>query len=163
MNERAARAHARQDRSRCWTASLAGKTIGVLGLSFKPETDDMRDCAGRSIIAAGLLERGAKVQAYDPASDGVRAGQASFPTVALCKDAYAACEGRTRLVIVTEWNQFRMLDLERIKSELLRSPVMVDLRNIYDPGPMRDAGFTYVRVRGTLSRGRICRAVAATL
>jgi len=121
---------------------VAGKRIGVLGLSFKPETDDMRDSPAVAVIRA-LLEKGAVVQAFDPQAMGVAAKE--LPEVALCGDSYAACENAEALVIVTEWNQFRMLDLERVKS-LLRSPVIVDLRNVYEPGPMRDAGFTYVCV-----------------
>jgi UDPglucose 6-dehydrogenase len=121
---------------------VAGKRIGVLGLSFKPETDDMRDSPAVAVIC-GLLERGAAIQAYDPQAMEVAAKE--LPEVALCGDAYAACENADALVIVTEWNQFRMLDLDRVKS-LLRSPIIVDLRNVYDPTPMRDAGFTYVCV-----------------
>ncbi len=122
--------------------NVGGKRIGVLGLSFKPETDDMRDSPAVAVIR-GLLERGAAVQAYDPQAMDVAAKE--LPEVALCGDAYAACENADALVILTEWNQFRMLDLERVKS-LLRAPVIVDLRNVYDPSPMRDAGFTYVCV-----------------
>ena len=114
----------------------------MLGLSFKPETDDMRDSPAVAVIR-GLLERGASVQAYDPQAMDVAAKE--LPEVALCGDAYAACENADVLVILTEWNQFRMLDLERVKS-LLRAPVIVDLRNVYDPTPMRNAGFTYVCV-----------------
>jgi UDPglucose 6-dehydrogenase len=121
---------------------VGGKRVGVLGLSFKPETDDMRDSPAVAVIR-GLLERGAAVQAYDPQAMDVAAKE--LPEVALCGDAYAACENADALVILTEWNQFRMLDLERVKS-LLRVPIIVDLRNVYDPTPMRDAGFTYVCV-----------------
>ena len=121
---------------------VAGKTIAVLGLSFKPETDDMRDAPAVAIIR-GLLERGAKIQAYDPqAMDEARK---TLPEVALCANSYDACRDADALVIVTEWNQFRMLDLERVKG-LLRQPLIADLRNIYEPGPMRDAGFAYVCV-----------------
>jgi UDPglucose 6-dehydrogenase len=121
---------------------VAGKTVGMLGLSFKPETNDMRDAPSVD-IARGLLERGAKVQAYDPEAM-TEAGRV-LPEVSLCKDAYAACEEADALVIVTKWNQFRMLDLERIK-HLLREPVLVDLRNIYKPESVREAGFHYVSV-----------------
>jgi UDPglucose 6-dehydrogenase len=118
------------------------RTLGVLGLSFKPETDDMRDAPSVDIIQA-LLERGAHVRAYDPQAmpQAVRL----LPSIVPCQDAYEACEGADALVIITEWNQFRMLDLQRAK-ELLREAVIVDLRNIYDPGPMRAAGFKYVCV-----------------
>jgi UDPglucose 6-dehydrogenase len=121
---------------------LRGRKIGILGLSFKPETDDMRESPAVAIISR-LLDAGAEVQAYDP--QAMEEASKHVPQVVLCDDSYAACEGADALVIVTEWNQFRMLDLERVKS-LLRQPVVVDLRNIYEPGPMREAGFTYVCV-----------------
>ena len=128
--------------SACLDGDVRGKTIGVLGLSFKPETDDTRESPALAIVRA-LQGRGARVQAYDPeAMDAVRK---ELPELTLCSDAYQACSGADALVIVTEWNQFRMLDLERIKS-LLARPVIVDLRNIYDPTPMRAAGFEYVCV-----------------
>jgi UDPglucose 6-dehydrogenase len=118
---------------------IDGRTIGILGLSFKPETDDMRDAPALDIIR-GLEKRGARIRAYDPQA----MGEASklLPDLATCDNAYEACRGADALVLVTEWNQFRMLDLSRIKS-LLRQPVVVDLRNIYEPGPMREAGFRY--------------------
>jgi UDPglucose 6-dehydrogenase len=116
-----------------------GKTVGVLGLSFKPETDDVRDAPSIDIIAA-LLERGATVRAYDP--QAMRHAARILPEIVTCQDAYEACREGDALVLMTEWNQFRMLDLERVKS-LLRRPVIVDLRNVYEPGPMRSAGFSY--------------------
>ncbi len=119
-----------------------GKTVAVLGLSFKPETDDMRDAPSIDIIQ-GLLERWARVRAFDP--QAMRVASSLLPDVKLCDDAYSTCEGADALVLVTEWNQFRMLDLERIKS-LLRRPVIVDVRNVYEPARMRAAGFTYVCV-----------------
>ncbi|MEE9606588.1 MAG: UDP-glucose/GDP-mannose dehydrogenase family protein [Myxococcota bacterium] len=117
-----------------------GKVVGVLGLSFKPETDDMRDAPSVDIIR-GLLKRGASVRAYDP--EAMREAALVLPEISLCEDSYDACSGADALVIVTEWNQFRMLDLNRVKS-LLRRPTIVDLRNVYEPGPMRAAGFDYV-------------------
>jgi UDPglucose 6-dehydrogenase len=119
-----------------------GKTVGVLGLSFKPETDDMRDAPSIDIIQ-GLLERGARVRAFDP--QAMPLARPLLPDVELCQDAYDVCSGADALVIVTEWNQFRMLDLERVKA-LLRTPVIVDLRNVYKPEPVRAAGFSYVGV-----------------
>jgi UDPglucose 6-dehydrogenase len=121
---------------------VSGRTVAMLGLSFKPETDDMRDSPAVEIIR-GLLARGARVQAYDP--QAMEEAGKLLPEVALCENAYDASRDADVLVIVTEWNQFRMLNLERIKG-LLRQPVVVDLRNIYEPGPMRAAGFEYVCV-----------------
>jgi UDPglucose 6-dehydrogenase len=122
--------------------ALSGKTICVLGLAFKPETDDVRDAPSLDIVR-GLLARGAHVRAYDPVAMP-RAGEL-LPEITLCKDAYQACENADAAVLVTEWNQFRMLDLERV-GRLLRQPVVVDLRNVYKPEPMRAAGFRYVSV-----------------
>jgi UDPglucose 6-dehydrogenase len=121
---------------------VSGKTVAVLGLSFKPETDDMRDAPSVDIIA-GLEERGASVRAFDPVA--MPQAEKLMPSVTMCEDSYEACEGADALVIMTEWNQFRMLDLERIRS-LLRAPVVVDLRNVYDPTQMRGAGFRYTCV-----------------
>jgi UDPglucose 6-dehydrogenase len=121
---------------------LRDRTIGVLGLSFKPETDDMREAPSVDIIQA-LLERGAHVRAYDP--QAMPHAAKVLPAIVPCKDAYGACEDADALVIITEWNQFRMLDLRRAK-ELLRQPLIVDLRNIYEPASMRAAGFRYVCV-----------------
>jgi UDPglucose 6-dehydrogenase len=121
---------------------LRDRTIGVLGLSFKPETDDMREAPSVDIIQA-LLERGAHVRAYDP--QAMPHAAKVLPAIVPCKDAYGACEDADALVIITEWNQFRMLDLRRAK-ELLRQPLIVDLRNIYEPASMRAAGFRYICV-----------------
>jgi UDPglucose 6-dehydrogenase len=119
-----------------------GKTVGVLGLSFKPETDDMRDAPSIDIIQ-GLLERGASVRAFDP--EAMPSARTLLPDIALCEDSYDVCAGADALVIITEWNMFRMLDLERVKG-LLRSATIVDLRNVYKPEPVRAAGFRYVGV-----------------
>ncbi|HSJ96014.1 MAG TPA: UDP-glucose/GDP-mannose dehydrogenase family protein [Myxococcota bacterium] len=121
---------------------IEGRVLGVLGLSFKPETDDMRDAPSVDIIRA-LLERGARVRAYDPAAMDNAAPL--LPGVQMCQDAYQTCEGADALVIVTEWNQFRMLDLERV-AKLLRQPVIVDLRNVYEPAALRRQGFRYTSV-----------------
>jgi UDPglucose 6-dehydrogenase len=118
---------------------VAGKTVAMLGLSFKPETDDVRDAPAIDIIR-GLLELGARVRAFDP--QAMAEASRLLPGIELCKDAYEACEGADVLTIVTEWNQFRMLDLERVKS-LLREPRLVDMRNIYKPDVMRQQGFLY--------------------
>jgi len=118
---------------------VSGKTIAVLGLSFKPETDDIREAPAVDIIR-GLLEADAEVRAYDPQAMAEAAG--AFPEITLCTDAYQACEGADALVIITEWNQFRMLDLDRVR-KLLSRPCLVDLRNIYDPATVAAAGFEY--------------------
>jgi UDPglucose 6-dehydrogenase len=120
--------------------SVKGKTVAVLGLSFKPETDDMRESPSLTIID-GLLERGAIVRAFDPAAmDECRE---RWPEVTFCEDAYDAASGAHGLVIATEWNEFRALELERL-STLLETPLIVDLRNIYEPARLAAAGFNYV-------------------
>ncbi len=118
------------------------KTIGILGLSFKPETDDVREAPALDIVS-GLIERGARVRAYDPAA--MEGMDERFPEITLCEDSYDVCRGADVLVIVTEWNEFRMLDLDRVK-ELMAVPILVDLRNIYDPAAMRAAGIRYESV-----------------
>jgi len=121
---------------------VAGKTIAILGLSFKPETDDMRDAPSIDIIS-GLVERGATVRACDPRA--LDAASKVLPDMVPCPDAYTACTGANALVLMTEWNQYRMLDLERVK-KLLVEPLMIDLRNVYDPETVRDAGLSYTSV-----------------
>jgi UDPglucose 6-dehydrogenase len=121
---------------------LKDKTIGVLGLSFKPETDDMRESPAIDIINE-MTRRGATVKAYDPvAMDEARH---CLPDIEYVSDEYAAITGADALVIITEWNQFRALDMEKVKS-LLRAPKVADLRNIYEPEDMRELGFEYVGV-----------------
>lgn len=117
---------------------LDGKTVGVLGLTFKPNTDDMRDAPSLAIIPA-LQDKGAKVQAFDP--EGHEAVKL-LPGVDFKDDPYAVAEGADVLVIITEWDQFRALDLDRIKL-VMNKPVLVDLRNIYKPADMRARGFAY--------------------
>jgi UDPglucose 6-dehydrogenase len=118
---------------------IAGKTLAVLGLTFKPNTDDMRDSPSLSILPP-LVEAGAAVHAFDP--EGMVEAKKLLPEIEYCGDAYQAIEGADALVLLTEWNEFRALDLARVKS-LLRSPIVVDLRNIYQPQEMTDAGFVY--------------------
>ena len=118
---------------------LRGKTVAVLGLSFKPETDDMRDAPSVDIIKA-LQGKGAKIKAYDPVAMG-EAGKV-LAGVEYAEDEYAAVEGADCLVFMTEWNQFRALDMQRVK-ELMRQPKVADLRNIYEPEAMRELGFDY--------------------
>jgi UDPglucose 6-dehydrogenase len=123
-----------------------GKTIGLLGLAFKPETDDMRDSPTIPLIE-GLQKRGVTIRAYDP--QAMENAQSMFENVIFCRDAYETAQGVDALVIATEWNQFRALNLPRIRG-VMKSPVIVDLRNIYDPKRMEAEGFTYVCVgRGT--------------
>lgn len=122
--------------------SLDGKKIGLLGLSFKPETDDMRESPAIEIVGE-MIRRGASVKAYDPvAMDEARH---HISGIDYATDEYDAIAGADALVIVTEWNQFRALDMEKVK-ELLNSPKIADLRNIYEPADMREMGFEYVGV-----------------
>ena len=118
---------------------LKGKRLAVLGLTFKPNTDDVRESPAVNIIQI-LLDRGANVAAYDPA--GMETARAILPDVLYAEKMYEVAEGADALVILTEWNQFRNLDWERIKT-LLRMPVVFDLRNIYEPVKMRERGFDY--------------------
>ena len=118
------------------------RTVAVLGLTLKPETDDMREAPSVTIIR-GLLDRGASIRAYDPAAMA-EAGR-MIPEMVLCKDVYEALAEADVMVIVTEWNEFRMIDLPRAK-ELMAEPRMVDLRNIYDRERMVNAGFEYSAV-----------------
>ncbi len=123
-------------------SEIKGKTIAILGLSFKPNTDDIREAPALTIIET-LLEEGADIRTYDPvAMDNAKK---IVTGVTYCADAYEACKDTDAVVIVTEWNQFRNLDLERIKG-LLKKPFFFDLRNIYEPGRMRELGFEYYSV-----------------
>ncbi len=123
--------------------SEIGKTIAVLGLTFKPETDDMRESPAVSILPA-LLEKGATIRAHDP--QGMEEAKKYLPDdIEYVYDAYEACDGADIVVLMTEWNQYRALDLNRIAS-LLNEKIFVDLRNVYDPQTMQDKGFTYVGV-----------------
>jgi UDPglucose 6-dehydrogenase len=119
--------------------SVRGKTIAVLGLTFKPNTDDMREAPSIPLITA-LQDMGAKVRAYDPA--GMEQAREVLPDVAYCEDPYRCAQDADALVIVTEWEQFRALDLDRLRDVMAR-PVMVDLRNVYRPDEMAKHGFIY--------------------
>ena len=119
--------------------SAKGKTIACLGLTFKPNTDDIRESPAHYILGK-LLERGTRIQAFDPA--GMKAMAQVLPQISYGRDAYDVCEGAHCLVLMTEWNQFRSLDLPRVK-DLMAQPVMVDLRNIYPPEKVRAEGFVY--------------------
>ncbi len=119
-----------------------GRVVAVLGLAFKPETDDMREAPSIDIINE-LASRGARVRAYDPVA--VEAARRLLPDIEYAEDEYAAVEGADLLVFMTEWNQFRALDMARVRS-LMREPRVADLRNIYEPQDMRRLGFEYVGV-----------------
>jgi len=138
--------HANEDQKQRMVSKVAemvgdvrGKKIGILGLSFKPNTNDVRESSSIAIIR-GLLEKGAKVKAFDPVA--MSEAKAILPGVEYGEDAYDAVSGADALVLATEWNQFRRLDLSRIKA-LLKTPIFIDLRNVYDPNRMKRLGFYY--------------------
>ena len=118
------------------------KTVGVLGLSFKPNTDDMR-CAPSIEIIGALAENGAKVKAYDPQAN--KKARAILKGITFCKDLYEAAKNSDALVIVTEWHEFEVMDLGRIK-KLMNTPLIIDGRNIFDPQKMKEAGFRYISI-----------------
>ena len=132
---------------------LTGKTVGILGVTFKPNTDDMRDAPALDIIPA-LQKMGASVQAFDP--EGAKEAAHMLKDVDFKSGPYEAVEGADVLVILTEWDQFRALDMDRVKG-LLKTPIVVDLRNIYRPSDMAAAGFSYTGV----GRGYVAGAAAA--
>jgi UDPglucose 6-dehydrogenase len=121
---------------------VRGKTIGILGLAFKPNTDDMREASSISIIL-GLQKKGARIKAYDP--EAMEEAKKILQDVTYCTGPYEVAEGSHAIVLLTEWNQFRLLDLKRIKG-LLKEPVFIDLRNVYEPLHMRELGFRYCGV-----------------
>ncbi len=121
---------------------VAGKTIGVLGLTFKPETDDLRDSPALSILPP-LFEKGAKIQVHDP--QGMKEAKQLFPEFTYTSNSYEAATNADALVLMTEWNQYRALDLEKIKS-LMKHPLFIDLRNVYSPDKVKNSGFEYVGV-----------------
>src|SRR5579872_2471465 len=129
--------------------NLRGKTVAVLGLTFKPDTDDMRDAPSIPLVT-GLLDMGARVRAHDPA--GMEMARRELPDIEYSDDPYACARGADALVVVTEWAQYRGLDLDRLKSELAH-PVVVDLRNVYRPDEMAAHGFVYESVGRPADRG----------
>ena len=141
VNEERKRAMAERVIRACGV-SVKGKTLAVLGLTFKPNTDDMRDSPSLAIVPA-LQEAGAAIRAFDP--EGMKEAGKLLEGVTFCANAYEAMQDADALVIVTEWNEFRALDLARVK-DLLRTPTVIDLRDIYDPQDMSAAGFYYVSV-----------------
>jgi UDPglucose 6-dehydrogenase len=140
INDNRKRAMARKIIAACG-GSVRGKTIAILGLTFKPNTDDMRDSPSLTILPA-LQSAGATIRAYDP--EGTKEA-AKLLNLTFCGDTYEALEGADGVVILTEWNEFRALDFGRIKAAL-KTPLMVDLRNIYRPSQMAAEGFRYVSV-----------------
>ncbi len=141
VNDQRKRAMAKKVIAACG-GSVRGKTIALLGLAFKPNTDDMRDAPSLAIVTA-LEDAGAKVRAYDPAS--MEQARPMMPDVAFCADPYDCAEGAEALVIVTEWDSFRALDFTRIAMAMV-APSIVDLRNVYRPEDLRRRGFRYVGV-----------------
>ncbi len=122
-----------------FNGDLEGKTIGILGLSFKPNTDDIREAPAIYLIGR-LLEKKANIKAYDPAA--MENTKKTYPNIKYCSDAYSVAEGADALVIVTEWNQFRNLDLEKIKG-VMKNNLFFDFRNIYEPQKVKELGFIY--------------------
>jgi UDPglucose 6-dehydrogenase len=123
-----------------------GKTIGVLGLSFKPGTDDMR-CAPSAYIINSLKNEGARIKAYDPCA--MKKAKGLIKGITFCRNMYEAARRSDCLVILTEWHEFEVMDLKRIK-KLMKNPLIIDGRNIFDPGRMKKAGFRYISIgRGT--------------
>jgi UDPglucose 6-dehydrogenase len=141
VNDQRKRAMARKVIHAC-DGTVRGKTIAILGLTFKPNTDDMREAPSLSVIA-GLQDGGARVRAYDP--EGMEQARHVLDGVEYAEDPYACAAGADALVILTEWDAFRALDLERLK-RALKQPVLVDLRNVYRPDDLAEHGFTYVSV-----------------
>ncbi len=138
VNDNRKRAMARKV-SAAYGGNLRGKTVAVLGLTFKPDTDDMRDAPSIPLVT-GLLDMGAKVRAHDPV--GMEMARRELPDIEYCDDPYLCARGADALVVVTEWAQYRAIDLERLKNELAH-PVVVDLRNVYRPEDMAAHGFIY--------------------
>ncbi len=137
INEQQSHLVARKAKDLLW--NLNNKTIGLLGLAFKPNTDDIREAPSIKIIKQ-LQQEGVKIKAYDPkAMDSIKQ---MFPEIELCRDPYQVAEGSDALVIVTDWEEFKKMDLRKIK-ELLNQPVIIDGRNMFDPDEMEKLGFTY--------------------
>ncbi|MGE0701138.1 MAG: UDP-glucose/GDP-mannose dehydrogenase family protein [Hyphomicrobiaceae bacterium] len=141
VNDQRKRAMARKVIQACG-GSVRDKTIAVLGLTFKPNTDDMRDAPSIALVTA-LEDAGAHVRGFDP--EGMQQAREVLPGLRLVDSAYACIDGADAVVIVTEWNEFRALDMRRVKA-LLKAPIVVDLRNVYRPEEMSRLGFTYVSV-----------------
>jgi UDPglucose 6-dehydrogenase len=147
VNDARKRAMARKVASA--VGNLRGKTIAVLGLTFKPNTDDMREAPSIPLVTA-LQDFGARVRAYDPA--GMEQARPLMPDVAFCDGPYTCADGADAVVIVTEWEQFRALDLDRLKS-VMAAPVIIDLRNIYPADEMLGSGFMYESIGRSTTKG----------
>jgi len=137
--------------------STQGKTVGILGLSFKPDSNDMREASSLSVIAL-LEEQGCQIKAYDPVA--MESAAKLMPTVTYCADAYEVAKGSDAIILVTDWDEFKELDMRRICS-LMKCPILIDGRNFYDPEEMTQAGFIYEGVgRGGISRRTLEVALA---
>lgn len=141
VNDQRKRAMGRRIVAACG-GSVRGKTIAILGLAFKPNTDDMREAPSLAIITT-LLDAGAKVRGYDPES--MEQAKPLLPEMSVATNAYDCIDGADAVAILTEWDEFRALDLDRVKS-LLKSPILVDLRNVYEPREAEERGLTYLSV-----------------
>ena len=148
VNEQRKRAMGRRIVAACG-GSVRGKTIALLGLAFKPNTDDMREAPSLAVVAA-LQDAGARVRGFDPESMGQ--AKPLMPGVSFAQSAYDCVEGADAVAILTEWDEFRALDLQKVKAALV-SPVLVDLRNVYDPEQARQAGFSYRSIGRVLADG----------
>jgi UDPglucose 6-dehydrogenase len=157
INEQRKRAMARKIIAACG-GSVRGQTIAVLGLTFKPDTDDMRE-APSVVILTSLDDAGARIRAYDP--QGMPQARTILNGVEYAPDAYSCIEGADALVIMTEWDVFRQLDLGRVKS-LLKRPIVIDLRNVYRPEDMAKAGFTYISIGRRKTKANAPALVDAT-
>lgn len=122
--------------------TIVGKTVAVLGLTYKPDTDDMREAPSLTILPA-LIEKGIMIRAHDPV--GMEEARKHLPDITYCPDLYACCEGADAVCLLTDWNVYRELDLKRIR-QLLKKPLFIDLRNICDPCVMKEAGFYYISI-----------------
>ena len=139
--------------------SLEGRTIGLLGLSFKPNTDDMREAASLEVTAL-LRQEGARLKAYDP--EAIELARPLMPEVSMCSDPYQVASGSDALIIITEWNEFKQLNLPRVRS-LLKYPVLIDGRNIFEPQAMKELGFIYYGIgRGQKPLAPIVEAFSAS-
>jgi len=121
---------------------IKGKTVGILGLAFKPNTDDMRFAPSVDVIQY-LQKEGAKIKAYDP--EAMEKAKTIIKDIEFCKDPYEVSKDSDALLILTEWNEFKELDLKKIKS-LLKNPLIIDGRNIYNPEELKKEGFTYISI-----------------